>query len=126
MLVLLITTKEMTKESNPHMQTGPLVTIDEEVDDVEEVQGRPGEEEQHAHTHQNPDFFYEFLNFEHTSNLFHFCLLINLIQHTHTHQNPDFFYEFLNFEHTSKLFHFVYCVQNCFCSQMLCWTMERG
>ena len=56
MLVLLITTKEMTKESNPHMQTGPLVTIDEEVDDVEEVQGRPGEEEQHTHTHQNPEF----------------------------------------------------------------------
>ena len=58
MLVLLdtlrITTKEMTIESNPHMQTGPLVAIDEEVDDVEEVQGRPGEEEQHAHTHQNP------------------------------------------------------------------------
>ena len=64
MLVLLgtlrITTKEMTKESNPHMQTGPLVTIDEEVDDVEEVQGRPGEEEQHAHTHQDPEFFMNF------------------------------------------------------------------
>ena len=37
------------------MQTGPLMAIDEEVDNVEEVQGSPGEEEEHAHTHQNPE-----------------------------------------------------------------------
>ena len=37
------------------MQTGALVAIDEEVDNVEEVQGSPGEEEEHAHAHQNPE-----------------------------------------------------------------------
>ena len=37
------------------METGPLMTIDKEVDNVEEIQGSPREEEEHAHTHQNPE-----------------------------------------------------------------------
>ena len=38
-----------------HMKTGPLVAVDKQIDNVEDVQGRPGEEEDHAHAHQNPD-----------------------------------------------------------------------
>ena len=41
--------------TNSHMKTGPLVAVDKEIDNVEDVQGRPGEEEDHAHAHQNPD-----------------------------------------------------------------------
>ena len=37
------------------METGPLMAINKEVDNVEEIQGSPGEEEEHAHTHQNPE-----------------------------------------------------------------------
>ena len=38
----------------PHMQAGALMAVDKEVDNVEDIQGRPGEEEDHADTHQNP------------------------------------------------------------------------
>ena len=41
--------------TNSHMKTGPLVAVDKQIDNVEDVQGRPGEEEDHAHTHQDPD-----------------------------------------------------------------------
>ena len=37
------------------METGPLMAIDKEVDNVEEIQGSPREEEEHAYTHQNPE-----------------------------------------------------------------------
>ena len=37
------------------MKTGPLVAVDKQIDNVEDVQGRPGEEEDHAYAHQNPD-----------------------------------------------------------------------
>ena len=36
------------------MQAGALMAVDKEVDNVEDIQGRPGEEEDHADTHQNP------------------------------------------------------------------------
>ena len=39
---------------DPHMQAGALMAVDKEVDNVEDIQGRPGEEEDHADTHQNP------------------------------------------------------------------------
>ena len=62
MLVLInefkIITKTMTKEWISHMQTGPFVAIDKEVNDVEEVQGSPGEEEEHADAHQNPEIWW--------------------------------------------------------------------
>ena len=38
----------------PHMQAGALMAVDKEVDNVEDIQGRPGEKEDHADTHQNP------------------------------------------------------------------------
>ena len=43
--------------TNSHMKTGPLVAVDKEIDNVEDVQGRPREEEDHAHAHQNPDHY---------------------------------------------------------------------
>ena len=36
------------------MQAGALMAVDKEVDNVEDIQGRPGEKEDHADTHQNP------------------------------------------------------------------------
>ena len=48
---------DVSKKSNhlsPHMQAGALMAVDKEVDNVEDIQGRPGEEEDHADTHQNP------------------------------------------------------------------------
>ena len=39
---------------SPHMQAGALMAFDKEVDNVEDIQGRPGEEKDHADTHQNP------------------------------------------------------------------------
>ena len=54
--ISITTSRKSSKKSfASHMETGPLMAIDKEVDNVEEIQGSPGEEEEHAHTHQNPE-----------------------------------------------------------------------